>query len=135
MRYIQSNVGLEEPAEDMSYKAFRLVDRRDLLIHIALSRVKNFACFRMTRENPDYFEAVVVMQEPGAKAAPRIYVFQFAFDNDGAIGRIRRRLARSSDIDAARSLPENSRCRQEFLDPHRKTIDATVNNYWRLPRF
>ena len=135
MRYIQSNVGLEEPAEDMSYKAFRLVDRRDLLIHIALSRVKNFACFRMTRENPDYFEVVVVMQEPGAKAAPRIYVFQFAFDNDGAIGRIRRRLALPSDIDAARSLPENSRCRQEFLDPHRETIDATVKNYWRLPRF
>ena len=135
MRYIRSNVGLQEPAEDMSYKAFRLVDRRDLLIHIALSRVKNFACFRMTRENPDYFEVVVVMQEPGAKAAPRIYVFQFAFDNDGTVGRIRRRLALPSDIDAARSLPENSRCRQEFLDPHRETIDATVNNYWRLPRF
>ena len=118
MRYIQINVGLEEPTEDMSYKASRLLDRRDLLIHIALSRVKNFACFRMTRENPDYFEAVVVMQEPGAQAARRIDVFQFAFDKD-----------------AARSLPENSRCRQEFLDPHRETIDATVNNYWRLPRF
>ena len=133
-RYIQVNVGLEEPAEDMSYKAFRLVDRRDLLIHIALSRVENFACFRMTRENPDYFEVLVAMRESVTKAVRRIDVFQFSFDNDGTIGRIRRRPALPSDIDAARTLPENSRCRKEFLDPRREIIDDSVSNYWRLPR-
>ncbi|MFL2542348.1 MAG: hypothetical protein ACJ0UT_10335 [Candidatus Latescibacterota bacterium] len=135
IRHIQINVGLEEPAENLSYKASRLRNRRDLLIHISLSDVENFACFRMTRENPDYFDVVVVMQEPGALTARRVDVFQFAFDSDGTIGRIRRRAAFPSDIDAARSLPENSRCRREFLDPHRQTIDNTINNYWRLPRY
>jgi len=132
VRYIQFNVGLEEPTENMTYEASRFVDRRDLLIHIALSRVENFACFRMTRENPDYFEAVVVMREPNSGTERRVDVFQFAFDSDGTIGRIRRRAALPSDIDAARSLPENSRCRQEFLDPRRDTIHDTVNGHWRL---
>lgn len=132
VRYIQFNTGLEEPTADMTYAASRFVDRRDLLIHIALSRVENIACFRMTRENPDYFEAVIVMREPGSRTARRVDVFQFAFDSDGTIGRIRRRAALPSDIDAARSLPENSRCRQEFLDPRRDTINDTVNRHWRL---
>ena len=132
VRYIQFNTGLEEPTADMTYAASRFVDRRDLLIHIALSRVENFACFRMTRENPDYFEAVIVMREPSSRTARRVDVFQFAFDSDGTIGRIRRRAALPSDIDAARSLPENSRCRQEFLDPRRDTINDTVNRHWRL---
>ena len=54
----------------------------------------------MTRENPDYFEAVIVMREPGSRTARRVDVFQFAFDSDGTIGRIDVGRA-PSDIDGA----------------------------------
>lgn len=117
----------------MRYSAARFTDRRQLLIHVALSRVTNFACFRMIRENPDYFEALLIMTEPGVAAPRRVDVFEFAFDSDGTIGRIRRRAALPSDIEAARALPPSSRCRREFLDPNEAAIRRLVGTYWRLP--
>lgn len=132
-RYIGETVGLEEPTGDMRYSAARFTDRRQLLIHVALSRVTNFACFRMIRENPDYFEALLIMSEPGAAASRRVDVFEFAFDSDGTIGRIRRRAALPSDIEAARALPSSSRCRRGFLDPNEAAIRRLVGTYWRLP--
>ena len=62
----------------------------------------------MTRENPDYFEAVIVMREPSSRTARRVDVFQFAFDSDGTIGRIRRR-ARCLLISMRRGLCPKTR--------------------------
>jgi len=132
-RFIGRDVGLEEPTESMGFAATRFADRRQLLIHIALSRVENFACFRMVRQNPDYFEALLMMREAGTGTARRLDVFEFAFESDGRIGRIRRRAALPFDVEEARRLPETSRCRREFLDTHQTEIGRLVHEYWRLP--
>jgi hypothetical protein len=132
-RYIGRHVGLEEPTESMGFAARRFEDRRQLLIHIALSRVENFACFRMVRQNPDYFEALLMMRDAGTGLARRLDVFEFAFESDGRVGRIRRRAALPSDVEEARRLPETSRCRREFLDARQTEIKRLVRQYWRLP--
>lgn len=133
-RHIAPYVGLEEPTQDMSYAAARFGDRRQLLIHVALSRVENFACFRMTRANPDYFEALVVMRDAESSGLSRLDVFEFAFEIDGRIGRIRRRVAMPADIEEAMQLPETSRCRREFLGAHGNQLRGLVRDYWRLSR-
>ena len=132
-RFIGRDVGLEEPTEGMGFAAARFADRRQLLIHIALSRVENFACFRMVRQNTDYFEALLMMRDAGTGSARRLDVFEFAFESDGRIGRIRRRAALPFDVEEARRLPETSRCRREFLDTHQTEIGRLVREYWRLP--
>lgn len=132
-QFISPYAGLEEPTESMGYSANRFSDRRQLLIHIALSRVENFACFRMVRQNPSYFEALLMMRDAGGETKRRLDVFEFAFESDGTIGRIRRRAALPSDVEAARQLPETSRCRREFLDVKERQIQSLVRQYWRLP--
>jgi hypothetical protein len=132
-RFIGRDVGLEEPTESMVFAAARFADRRQLLIHIALSRVENFACFRMVGQNPDYFEALLMMRDAGTGSARRLDVFEFAFESDGRIGRIRRRAALPFDVEEARRLPKTSRCRREFLDTHQTEIGRLVHEYWRLP--
>jgi hypothetical protein len=132
-RFIGRHVGLEEPTESMDFAASRFADRRQLLIHISLSRIENFACFRMVRQNPDYFEALLMMRDAGTGSARRLSVFEFAFENDGRIGRIRRRAALLFDVEEARRLPKTSRCRQEFLDIRQTEIGKLVRDYWRLP--
>lgn len=132
-RFIGRHVGLEEPTESMGFAADRFADRRQLLIHISLSRIENFACFRMVRQNPDYFEALLMMRDAGTGSGRRLDVFEFAFENDGRIGRIRRRAALPLDVEEARRLPETSRCRREFLDMHQTEIGKLVHRYWRLP--
>jgi hypothetical protein len=131
-RFISRYVGLEEPTEGMGFAAVRFADRRQLLIHIALSRIENFACFRLVRRNPDYFEALLMMRDAGSGSARRLDVFEFAFENDGRIGRIRRRAALPFDVEEARRLPETSRCRREFLDIRQTEIGNLVRKYWRL---
>ena len=39
-RYIAPHVGLEEPTQDMNWR-LRASDRRQLLIHVAISRIEN----------------------------------------------------------------------------------------------
>ena len=46
----------------MTYAASRFVDET--------ADRRSSACFRMTRENPDYFEAVIVMREPQQNCTP-----------------------------------------------------------------
>ena len=133
-RHIAPHVGLEEPTQDMNYAAARFGDRRQLLIHVALSRVENFACFRMTRENPDYFEALLVMKESEQGGPRRLDVFEFAFESDGRIGRIRRRAAMPSDVEEAMRLPETSRCRREFLGARGNQLRNLMADNWRLTR-
>ena len=131
-RHIAPHVGLEEPTSDMSFAAGRFSDRRQLLIHIALSRVENFACFRLTRENPNYFEALVVIGDNGSGIKRRLDVFEFAFESNGRVGRIRRRAAMQSDIDEAARLPETSRWRREFIKGRGEQMRRLTREYWRL---
>ena len=131
-QHIAPHVGLEEPTPDMDYSSRRFGDRRQLLIHIALSRVENFACFRQTHENPDYFEALLVMRENDSGDKRRLDVFEFAFESDGRVGRIRRRAAMQSDIDKAGRLPKTSRCHREFLSEKGTHMQRLVRDYWQL---
>ncbi len=133
-RHIAPHVGLEEPTQDMNYAAVRFSDRRQLLIHVAFSRVENFACFRLTRENPAYFEALLVMKETEQGGPRRLDVFEFAFESDGRIGRIRRRAAMPSDVEVAMRLPETSRCRTEFLGVKGNQLRSLMSDYWHLSR-
>ena len=131
-RHIAPHVGLEEPTQDMNYAAARFSDRRQLLIHVAISRVENFACFRMTRENPEYFEALLVMKETKQGGPRRLDLFEFAFESDGRIGRIRRRAALPSDVEVAMRLPETSRCRTELLGARGSQLRGLMSDHWRL---
>ena len=131
-RHIAPHVGLEEPTPEMRYATRRFSDRRQLLIHIALARVENFACFRLIRQKPTYFMALVVIRDSGSRFKRRLDVFEFAFENDGRIGRIRRRPAMQSDIDEAMRLPETSRCRREFISGSGDQMRRLIRDYWRL---
>jgi hypothetical protein len=74
-----------------------------------------------------------MMRDAGTGSARRLSVFEFAFENDGRIGRIRRRAALPFDVEEARRLPKTSRCRREFLDIRQTEIGKLVRDYWRLP--
>lgn len=132
-RHILEGVGLEEPTLDMTYATGRIENRRQLLIYVALSKVENFACFRLVRRDPDYFETLVLMREDGGRALPRLDVFEFAFNEEGRIARIRRRAAVSQDLDEAMSLPDGSRCRREFLGDRATALKKLIQRQWRLP--
>ena len=87
----------------------------------------------MTKKNPDYFEALIFIRDSGSSQGHRLDTFEFAFERDGKIGRIRRRAALPSDLLEALQLPDNSRCRRQFLGPKRSKIENLVREYWSLP--
>ncbi len=132
-RYIRPKTGLEEPSEEMRFKATTYGDRRQLLIYIALAQVENFACFRLRARKPARFEALVVLRERGERSLRRVDVFEFAFGADDTIMSVRRRAALPGDIDRDMTLPAKSRCRTQFLDKAGKRLRRLVREQWRLP--
>ena len=72
------------------------------------------------------------MRENDSGDKRRLDVFEFAFESDGSVGRIRRRAAMQSDIDKAGRLPKTSRCHREFLSEKGTHMQRLVRDYWQL---